>query len=47
MALKFIQQDATTLRAAYQERKAEYTPCEQRGDGRAQFYTVGHCLSWR
>jgi len=24
MALKFIQQDATTLRAAYQERKAEY-----------------------
>jgi hypothetical protein len=24
MALKFIQQDATTLREAYQERKAEY-----------------------
>ncbi len=47
MALKFIQQDATTLREAYQERKAEYMMlCGLRKDGQAPSCTLELCLNW-
>ncbi len=47
MALKLIQQNASTLRDAYDERKAEYDALRAAGKWSGAILQAGTLLEWR